>query len=156
MSLRCVLLVAAAFLGASNALSAEAYSPEVCVMEGAVHGMANGDCSEKIGVPVSELEPGDLVSAMPFEAGVCEVTWCQIRAADMQLHWTYWDTAVPGYTLWAYTGFGGGSVPGDPGVPEDMDVEAFAAAFTGAFMLCGLFWGLGKGVSTVVNFLRRA
>lgn len=50
-------------------------------------------------------------------------------------------------------GVGGGG--GDEWTLEDLDLSEAASAFAAAFMVCWMFWGLGKGVGLLVGFLRR-
>lgn len=74
----------------------------------------------------------------------------------------YVGTNFEGSYEWADTvsgwpGMTGGEDPEDPEDPDEtlVDFMRSGRAFAAAFVLCGLFWGMGRGIGIILGVFRR-
>jgi hypothetical protein len=150
------LLGVAFFVLAFGAVAAESsYALQVCADSGAVGGHL-GDCAEFSDVPVASIVDGSAVYGCTDAVelgGACTgdgiwYEWPAVSGAG-----ALYSAAVGWVPLSEI--FPDGGDGDEEGVIADFDVAVAAAAFGAAFVLVGMFWGLGKAVGLVVNSVRR-
>lgn len=115
------------------------------------------DACEPVLISAGFVRPGVVVNA---RANELEDAWYAFE--DIGAGFDVWventDTWVPYSSFSGWGSFflaGGGSGGADEWTVEDLDLSQAASAFAAAFMVCWMFWGLGKGVGLLVGFLRR-
>lgn len=118
---------------------------------------AEPECADWVSsVTVADLQPDWQITYQTSADGYTDHFWSAV--ADLSPSARVWVMRGEDFEFfeWSESGYVPPEDPGEGGgLPEEMDVEAFAAAFAGAFMCCAMFWGLGKGISQITNLVRR-
>lgn len=134
-------------------------------------GQAEGECwgpptGDLVVITVAELQPDDLVLGYDY----VQDCWCMwfpgTLAANPSYEFRPYEpvegTLYASFAALEWGGSGGDPDPEEPpgeggggGTLDNVDWSVFAGAWAASFVLCGMFWGLGKGIGIMVQFLKR-